>query len=405
MMATGYGSGAVFGYAGTDKVCLMPDGVCAENHRIAAVVAETGLDTLVGDGILGLGPDTLTDMPKLYIDSLKEQGVIDQRMFSFLIGLDHNLPSKFMVGGYDLNKYAKGPIKWHNTLEPKKTWYLDWTGVKFGDQKLELDPTVMLPDTGTSFISLPEKTMNNLLSIMHEEYGTGKPKLYPVGLWGAHCTVEQYDAMPDLTFTIDDTQYVISKHQYMINRNGHCVLQIAPTGDTGKAYLGINFFENYYGVFDMDNKRVGFAESVYSDLSDHQSATHTNQILLNMSSYEQLEYHMESAGFDHGPEAIIAVLLVISVVIGALITSCILNRDGQMSETKQARKVLANVLNEGKKDDTGSTEDDMFDVPLNDAKSYVGPDLANVDVLTSETRYAKAPSQPSKKTNNSKRQL
>ena len=72
MMATGYGSGAVFGYAGTDKVCLTKDDVCADNHRIAAVVAETGLDTLVGDGILGLGPDTLTDMPKLFIDSLKE---------------------------------------------------------------------------------------------------------------------------------------------------------------------------------------------------------------------------------------------------------------------------------------------------------------------------------------------
>ena len=211
--------------------------------------------------------------------------------------------------------------------------------------------------------------------------------------------------MPDLTFTIDETAYVISKHQYMINRNGHCVLQIAPTGDTGKAYLGINFFENYYGVFDMDNKRVGFAESVYSDLSDHQSATHTNQILLNMSSYEELEYFMEAAGFDHGPEALIAVLLVISVVIGALITSCLLSKDGQMSETKQARKVLANVLNEGKKDDVGSTEDDMFVVPLNDAKSYVGPDLANVDALTSETHYERAPSQPSKKTSKQNRPL
>lgn len=190
MMATGYGSGAVFGFAGTDRVCLSPDKVCAKDHRIAAVVAETGLDTLVGDGILGLGPDTLTDMPKLFIDSLKDSGVIDQRMFSFIIGLDHNLPSKFMVGGYDLNKYAKGPIKWHDTLEPKKTWYLDWTGVKFGGDELKLDKTVMLPDTGTSFISLPEKTMNHLLSIMHEQYGTGKPKLYPVGLWGAHCTVQ-----------------------------------------------------------------------------------------------------------------------------------------------------------------------------------------------------------------------
>ena len=53
----------------------------------------------------------------------------------------------------------------------------------------------------------------------------------------------------------------------MINRNGHCVLQIAPTGNTGKAYLGINFFQNYYGIFDMENKRVGFAESIYSELS------------------------------------------------------------------------------------------------------------------------------------------
>ena len=242
MMATGYGSGAVFGFAGTDRVCLEPNEICAENHRIAAVVAQTGLDTLVGDGILGLGPDTLTDMPKLYIDALKEQGAIDDRVFAFLVGLDRNLPSKFMVGGYDLHKYSKGPIQWHETIEPKKTWYLDWTAVSFGDEPLELDETVMLPDTGTSFISLPEKTMEHLLAIMHETYGTGKPRLYPVGLWGARCTKEQFDMMPDLKFTIDQTTYIISKHQYIINRNGHCVLQIAPTGNTGKAYLGINFF-------------------------------------------------------------------------------------------------------------------------------------------------------------------
>ena len=110
MMATGYGSGAVFGFAGTDKVCLKPGEICADKHRMSAVVAETGLDTLVGDGILGLGPDTLTDMPKLFIDSLQESGAITERMFAFLIGLNHNLGSKFMVGGYDLKKYAKGPI-------------------------------------------------------------------------------------------------------------------------------------------------------------------------------------------------------------------------------------------------------------------------------------------------------
>ena len=201
--------------------------------------------------------------------------------------------------------------------------------------------------------------------------------------------------MPDLTFMIDDTAYVISKHQYMINRNGHCVLQIAPTGDTGKAYLGINFFENYYGVFDMDNKRVGFAESVYSSLSDGQSSNHTNQILLNMSSQQKLEYYMESAGFDNGVELLVGAFLVVSIACGALIAKCILGKE-EDSETKQARKALADVLNDPKPKNEAktTTEDDMFDVPLNDARTYVGPDNEDVDILTSNAHYTAAPSKP-----------
>ena len=173
----------------------------------------------------------------------------------------------------------------------------------------------------------------------------------------------------------------------MINRNGHCVLQIAPTGDTGKAYLGINFFENYYGVFDMENKRVGFAESVYSDLNEHQSATHTNQILLNMSSYEKLDYFIEASGMEYGPEIVIGSLLLVSVILGAVITHCMLNKTSKQSETKRARRVLAEVLNEGKPADklTSSTgDDDMFDVPLNDENTYQGPGISYDEVLQSQ---------------------
>jgi len=55
------------------------------------------------------------------------------------------------------------------------------------------------------------------------------------------------------------------------------------------------------------------------------------------------------------------------------------------------------LKNEGQKQ--GSLlDDDMFDVPLNDARSYVGADVADEDMLTSQTSYAKAPSKPGRKT-------
>jgi len=173
--------------------------------------------------------------------------------------------------------------------------------------------------------------------------------------------------MPDLKFTIDKTTYIISKDAYMINRNGHCVLQIAPTGNTGKAYLGINFFENYYGIFDMENKRVGFAESIYSNLSAEESAQHNQNILLNMSSYEELEYFFESAGFDNGPQILICVLILASIILGAVIAECLLRRSQEESETKIARKALAQVLNDSKSQQELAEEDQMFDVPLNEA--------------------------------------
>lgn len=151
----------------------------------------------------------------------------------------------------------------------------------------------------------------------------------------------------------------------MINRNGHCVLQIAPTGNTGKAYLGINFFQNYYGIFDMENRRVGFAESIYSELSAEDSAAHNQQILLNMSSYEELEYFFESAGLDHGPEIVVVILLLCSIVLGAIAAEFLLKKS-EDTESKQARQALSVVLNEGKTQQELEAEDQMFEVPLND---------------------------------------
>lgn len=116
----------------------------------------------------------------------------------------------------------------------------------------------------------------------------------------------------------------------------------------------------------MENKRVGFAESIYSDLSAEESAIHNQQILLNMSSYEELEYFFESAGFDNGPAILIAILILSSIILGAVLAELLLRNSQEESETKIARKALAAVLNEGKSQHELAEEDQMFEVPLND---------------------------------------
>ena len=116
-----------------------------------------------------------------------------------------------------------------------------------------------------------------------------------------------------------------------------------------------------------------------------------------MSSFEELDYYMEAVGFENGAIFLIATILAVSLICGAVLAQCLLNYDAKNSETKQARKVLASVLNEGNKSDptNSNNEDEMFDVPLSSEQlSYFGPAVEN---LTSETCYEKAPSRRSHK--------
>ena len=91
------------------------------------------MDTLASDGILGLALKQGSDITELFMNKLKDSGDIEERVFSFIMGLDQNLPSKFLVGGYDLATFAKGPIQWHNVADPSG-WYVKWNGVFYGDQ-------------------------------------------------------------------------------------------------------------------------------------------------------------------------------------------------------------------------------------------------------------------------------
>ncbi len=53
------------------------------------------------DGVIGLAPDDISNGPS-FISTLKDQGVIDKKMFGLMITqLNQNQDSTITIGGYD----------------------------------------------------------------------------------------------------------------------------------------------------------------------------------------------------------------------------------------------------------------------------------------------------------------
>ena len=94
-------------------------------------------------------------------------------------------------------------------------------------------------------------------------------------------SVEQYNNLQSLFFTIDDTSYELNANAQVSPRT----LNTLQGGDTDHLYLvvfdlghydfaaqgftvGMAFLERYYSIFDNDYPRVGFARTRFTNATD-----------------------------------------------------------------------------------------------------------------------------------------
>lgn len=110
---------------------------------------------LQADGILGMSPTHHDEKGELLIEELYNQGEIDARIFSMQIG-DLNEESVITLGGYDLERYAKGDFTWHD-LANKNYWTLNMDSVTLGGEELDIETTDVIVDSGTSFLLMPTR--------------------------------------------------------------------------------------------------------------------------------------------------------------------------------------------------------------------------------------------------------
>ena len=86
---------------------------------------QTGLGNLEASGIVGLSPKSMAKRGDLFIKKMRDNGIIDQALFSMMIELE-NETSKITFGGYDLEAFAypNETLRFHDIKNGSAHWML-----------------------------------------------------------------------------------------------------------------------------------------------------------------------------------------------------------------------------------------------------------------------------------------
>lgn len=223
----------------------------------AEATEEPGLAFAFGrfDGILGLGYDTISVnkvVPPFY--NMVNQGLLDEPVFAFYLG-DSNTEgdeSEATFGGVNTDHFT-GKMT-NLPLRRKAYWEVDFDSLSFGKDKLELDKTGVILDTGTSLIALPSDIAEMLNSQM------GATKSYN-GQYTIEC--DKRASLPDMTFTLAGHDFAITADDYILEVQGSCISTFMgmdfpePVGPL--AILGDAFLRKWYSVYDLGKGTVGLA--------------------------------------------------------------------------------------------------------------------------------------------------
>ena len=324
-----YGKGHVIGNDATDMVCLNPESTlgngCMNNYKFKVVTKQEDLSGLGSSGIIGLSPSNFGSGAQLFVPSLYKQGAIKKNMFSMFVNPVGD--SKIQIGGYDLKKYAQSDIHWNKITSPM-FWSVDFSDAKVGDFVINTSTSQIMADTGTSLNMLPDDEYNQIFN--HFFRDQMECRRLPNTLHSCQCSEEQHKALPDMSFMVNGVKYEIPRDQWVERANNQCIIKFMHGPHKDYWILGLNFFNNYYTVFDYENKQIGFAKSKNFHITTSSAFTKwaTSHSLLN------LDFKDHVSNLQERREILFMGSLVIATVFVVATVCC----------TKQKKKVKAQVM-------------------------------------------------------------
>jgi hypothetical protein len=257
VFAIQYGSGPVSGFVSQDNVTV---GDLVVKNQLFAEVTEVkglGLAYALGkfDGILGLAFPSISvnHIPPVF-ESMYQQGLLDQNLFSFDLGKADGQPGELVIGGIDTSKYT-GQLT-YVPLSNETYWALALDGVFVGGSSITTAHRVII-DSGTSLLAGPTKDVEALAAKVGAKKSWINPQEYTV-------PCSSISSLPKIEFKFGGQTFELAGSDYVINAGIMCLFGVVGIDVPAEPLwiAGDIFMRKYYTVFDYGNRQMGFALAV-----------------------------------------------------------------------------------------------------------------------------------------------
>lgn len=260
-----YGMGSGKARLGYDTVSLGLHEGQVTRQPFLLMLETADFDGLQADGLVvsprqGLSFAKLSSGYRTLLDSLKAQGVIHEAVFAFYLSDNSDssieLSSSLSFGSWDLDKYALSDLTYVAVRAETGYWAVQLTAFTIANENVA-ENSLAIIDSGTSLITTPLGTFWTITNLICKLV-TCEDSL---DLIVFACPNGEEKGLPDLSFTLEGTEFPLSPKQYILKEEGYCVVLIYPL-DFSVYILGDVFMRAYYTVFDAEHSRIGLANSV-----------------------------------------------------------------------------------------------------------------------------------------------
>jgi len=251
-----YGDGSTAsGPIYTDTVTVA--GLSATSQYFSAVTSESSsFSSDPEDGILGLAFEAISSLGEPpYFQTLVSEGKVSSSVFAFRLA---ESGSELYLGGTDSSKYS-GAIT-YVSLTSATYWLTTGSVIVNGKTVISSNPSII--DTGTTLIVGPSSSVGTFYSA----FGGKACTTSTCGSGSSGYYYYPCNSEPTVSFKFGSATWTISGTDFNLGQvtTSSCVgAVVASSGLPDNAWImGDTFLKSVYSVYDVGNKRVGFATPV-----------------------------------------------------------------------------------------------------------------------------------------------